>query len=228
MNISMSIRKEELYVRIKMAGIDYRKAPVEVRERFSMTASAVERALQASKVNPGLTGCVIISTCNRTEYWISGETEAFDELDPAILLCEEKCQSHSEYKKYFQVSEGMEAVHGLMELCCGIRSQIFGDDQIISQVKRAVDMAREQQALDTALEILFRTAVTGAKKVKSRVLFSNVDRSVAGNHDESSGNGRNPGGQKALPGHWKRRDWAAGGSGAGEGWRRGFHDTAPV
>ena len=40
-------------------------------------------------------------------------------------------------------------------------------------------MAREQQALDTALEILFRTAVTGAKKVKSRVLFSNVDRSVA-------------------------------------------------
>lgn len=179
MNISMSIRKEELYVRIKMAGIDYRKAPVEVRERFSMTASAVERALQASKVNPGLTGCVIISTCNRTEYWISGETEAFDELDPAILLCEEKCQSHSEYKKYFQVSEGMEAVHGLMELCCGIRSQIFGDDQIISQVKRAVDMAREQQALDTALEILFRTAVTGAKKVKSRVLFSNVDRSVA-------------------------------------------------
>lgn len=122
-----------------MAGIDYRKAPVEVRERFSMTASAVERALQASKANPGLTGCVIISTCNRTEYWISGETEAFDELDPAILLCEEKCQSHSEYKKYFQVSEGMEAVHGLMELCCGIRSQIFGDDQIISQVKRAVD-----------------------------------------------------------------------------------------
>ena len=57
-----------------MAGIDYRKAPVKVRELFSMTASAVERALADSKEIEGVTGCVVISTCNRTEYWISGRT----------------------------------------------------------------------------------------------------------------------------------------------------------
>ena len=59
-------------MKIKMAGIDYQKAPVEVREQFSMTVSMVERALQESRKIPGVTGCVIISTCNRTEYWISG------------------------------------------------------------------------------------------------------------------------------------------------------------
>ncbi len=163
-------------MKIKMAGIDYRKAPVEVRERFSMTASGVERALKNSREQDGITGCVILSTCNRTEYWVSGEFEA---ADPVKLLCTEKELPFGEYAPYFTVREGKEAVHYLMELCCGLRSQIFGDDQIISQVKRAVDTAREQEALDPVLEILFRTAVTGAKKVKSKVLLTNVDRSVA-------------------------------------------------
>ncbi|MCI8506362.1 MAG: glutamyl-tRNA reductase [Lachnospiraceae bacterium] len=167
-------------MKIKMAGIDYKKAPVEVREQFSMTTSMVERALEESRQIPGVTGCVIISTCNRTEYWISGEDEVFDSLDVAALLCLEKGLPVSEYGTYFTVQEGKAAVHYLMELSCGLRSQIFGDDQIITQVKRAVDMAREQGALDSVLEILFRTAITGAKKVKSKVLLANVDRSVAG------------------------------------------------
>ena len=154
-------------MKIKMAGIDYQKAPVEVREQFSMTVSMVERALQESRKIPGVTGCVIISTCNRTEYWISGEEEGFGDLDAAALLCREKGIEVSEYRRYFTVREGKEAVHYLMELSCGLRSQIFGDDQIITQVKRAVDMARGQGALDSVLEILFRTAITGAKKVRN-------------------------------------------------------------
>ena len=166
-------------MKIKMAGIDYRKAPVQVREQFSMTASMVERALKESRKAEGVTGCVIISTCNRTEYWISGEADSFYGLNPAALLCREKELDYSDYASYFTVREGNEAVHYLMELCCGLQSQIFGDDQIISQVKRAVDVAREQEALDSVLEILFRTAVTGAKKVKTKVLLTNVDRSVA-------------------------------------------------
>ena len=163
-----------------MAGIDYRKAPVQVREMFSMTVSAVERALLHSRKREHVTGCVIISTCNRTEYWISGESEGFDRLNPAELLCEEKERDFKAFESYFTVREGMEAVHYLMELSCGIQSQIFGDDQIITQVKHALEIAREQGALDSVLEILFRTAVTGAKKVKTKVLLTNVDRSVAG------------------------------------------------
>ncbi len=162
-----------------MAGIDYRKAPVEVREQFSMTASAVERALERSRETEGITGCVVISTCNRTEYWISGEDERFDGLNPAALLCREKGQEYDIYAQYFTVREGREAVHYLMELSCGLQSQIFGDDQIISQVKHALETAREQGALDAVMETLFRTAVTGAKKVKTKVLLTNVDRSVA-------------------------------------------------
>ncbi|MCI8549825.1 MAG: glutamyl-tRNA reductase [Lachnospiraceae bacterium] len=166
-------------MKIKMAGIDYQKAPVQVRERFSMTASMVERALRESRQTEGVTGCVIISTCNRTEYWISGEEDAFEGLDAVALLCKEKELEVSDYTEYFTKREGREAVHYLMELSCGLKSQIFGDDQIITQVKRAVDAAREQGALDSVLETLFRTAITGAKKVKSRVLLTNVDRSVA-------------------------------------------------
>ena len=88
-------------MKIKMAGIDYRKAPVQVREQFSMTASMVERALKESRKAEGVTGCVIISTCNRTEYWISGEADSFYGLNPAALLCREKELDYSDYASYF-------------------------------------------------------------------------------------------------------------------------------
>lgn len=166
-------------MKIKMAGIDHHKASVMVREEFSMTASAVKAALTDIQKTEEIEGCVIISTCNRTEYWLSVKEEAFRFINPIRLLCEEKEKKYELYQSYFTVREGMDAVHYLMELCCGIQSQIFGDDQIISQIKCAVELARETDALDSVLETLFRDAIAGGKRVKSQVVLQNMDRSVA-------------------------------------------------
>ena len=54
---------------ISMVGIDYNTADVELRERFALTAS---RGLALAEVlvrRHGAEGCVVLSTCNRTEVW---------------------------------------------------------------------------------------------------------------------------------------------------------------
>ena len=74
---------------------------------------------------------------------------------------------------------GEEAVRYLFELSCGLHSKVFGEDQIITQVKDALALARQAGAADTVLEKLFQGAVTAAKKVKTQLHLTAVSRSVA-------------------------------------------------
>ena len=67
----------------------------------------------------------------------------------------------------------------LFELGCGLHSKVFGEDQIITQVKDALALAREAGSADTVTEKLFQGAVTAAKKVKSQLHLTAVNRSVA-------------------------------------------------
>ena len=66
-----------------------------------------------------------------------------------------------------------------MEVASGLHSMIFGEDQIISQVKDAVKVSNEENVSNPILNTLFRYAITCAKKVKSSVLLRSVCPSVA-------------------------------------------------
>jgi len=59
-----------------------------------------------------------------------------------------------------------------------VKSQIWGEDQILTQVKNAIETAREMNASDSTLEVMFRTAITAAKKVKSTLKLSSIEGSV--------------------------------------------------
>ena len=159
---------------IRMAGIDYQLAGVAIREIFSFTKASLAEALeQIKKEYPDL-GCVILSTCNRTEIWLHG-----GDIAPFGLLCRLKGVEEDAYRSFFQHRQGKEAVHYLMELACGLRSQIFGEDQILTQVKQAIGFSRAYQSADTVLEVLFRDAVTAAKRVKTDLRLTAVNRSMA-------------------------------------------------
>ena len=66
-----------------------------------------------------------------------------------------------------------------MEVAGGLQSQIWGEDQILSQVKEAIAIAREQGAADPVLETLFRTAVSAGKEIKTKVRLTGVAVSAA-------------------------------------------------
>lgn len=162
---------------IRMVGIDHSKAAIEYRERFSFTKSAAEAAMRRVTGEFGATGCVVLSTCNRTELWVSYENEP--SRTPFEMLCELKGERPGGLEAFFAERTGGEALEHLLQTACGLKSKVFGEDQIITQVNDALAGAHECGAADSVLERLFRTAVTAAKKVKTTVRLTAVDSSVA-------------------------------------------------
>lgn len=166
----------EFVMGIIMAGIDHTKASLDVRSLFSFTKKKTAALYDEMRLVSGLLGCVILSTCNRMELWLSTEDEA--RLSPLSLLCARLELQQSDYEPFFVYREGHEAVEHLFRLAAGMESQIMGEDQIITQVGDALAMARSCYATDKALEVLFRLAVTGAKRVKTEARFTSADQSV--------------------------------------------------
>lgn len=61
-----------------------------------------------------------------------------------------------EYGSYLHLRRGMDAVKDLFALAGGLKSQILGEDQILTQMKDAADFSRKFFGTDKILETLFR------------------------------------------------------------------------
>ena len=152
---------------ISMIGIDYNKANVDIRAMFSFTKKNATAAMERLKKIPGIQGCVILSTCSRMELWASTKAD----WNGTLLeeLCKIKEVDPTQYGEYFVERNEEEAVDHLFHLTSGLKSMILAEDQIITQVKDALTLAREAFVTDNVLEVLFRKAVTAGKKVKTNV-----------------------------------------------------------
>lgn len=160
-------------MKLCMAGIDA-SAPFEEREKLSLVRGQVQAMLPRIAEQ---TGCaaVLLATCSRTELYLHAEGEQALP-DPAEALCRAAGVAAS---AFVTRREGADAVRHLMHVAAGMQSQIFGDDQIVSQVKDAVALAREAKTTDAVLDTLFRRAVTAGKRVRTETRLTGVPASAA-------------------------------------------------
>ena len=160
---------------IVMAGIDHKRADLDVRSCFSFTKKMMEDAFTWLKRQYAVDGSVIISTCNRMEIWLSTGDEG---LSPVEALCRFMQVDPRVYGDYFVERRKQEAVDHLFRLAAGLESKVVGEDQIVSQVNEALGCAHGAGAADHVLEVLFRMAVTAAKRVKTQTDLSVSDSSA--------------------------------------------------
>ena len=161
---------------ISMIGIDHNRAPVDIRALFAFTRKNAGEAMEEIQKEDGILGCILLSTCNRMELWVSVP----EDWEGCLYeqLCRLKGIREEKYRTYFTERSGKEAVEHLFYLTSGLKSQILGEDQILTQVKDALSLAREHFTTDGVLEVLFRMAVTAGKKIKTEVPFSHGNPSV--------------------------------------------------
>lgn len=164
-------------MQIKMVGIDHNKASLEYRELFSFTINGGTEGMKTLIAKEEVSGCLILSTCNRTELWISCLDN--DDVDPEELLCEIKGVNKEFYDKYFVSRCGKDAVEHLLVTACGINSKVFGEDQIITQIKEALELSRKNKCADRTIEKVFQNSITASKKVKTMVQLTSYSPSVA-------------------------------------------------
>lgn len=147
---------------LTMSGLDCHRASITLRERLAFSRQRVLELLSLLRQQPGVEGCVLLSTCNRTELYLSGNAET-----PWRLLCRVAGVSEATLEPYFTTRCGQDAAKHLMEVACGLHSQILGEDQIITQVRTAMELAQEMKTADAALSALFRRAVTAGKRART-------------------------------------------------------------
>lgn len=160
---------------IYLSALEHSRVPIQVREILSFTRTVTRTLTEQVRAMPGVSGCVLLSTCNRTELYVSAQ----EETDPGRLLCAAAGVKYAPFAQAFQTCTDQEAVRHLLEVAAGLRSRIWGEDQIISQVKDAILLSRSVHATDPVLETLFRTATAAGKQVRSQVRMTALPVSAA-------------------------------------------------
>ncbi len=154
-----------------MIGLDYHSASIELREKISLTEGHVIKKL--NEINKKYSvGVVIISTCNRTEIYISTLEDITDEL--LVSIYNDVVELDAPY--YTKTNKSL--IKYLFELSCGLHSMILGEDQIITQVNNAIALSVEQNCSESSINTLFRHAVTCAKKAKTDVNIKHISPSI--------------------------------------------------
>jgi glutamyl-tRNA reductase len=146
-----------------MAGADYKKTPLSLRERLSLGDGATRAALLELCGGDGVNGAVILSTCNRTELYISAESEVLAE----VLLLDIAGAEAALFDGMIYSMRDTDVVYHLFETVCGLHSAMLRESQIITQVSKAADISRECGCTDSELDVLFRMAVTTGRRAVS-------------------------------------------------------------
>lgn len=162
---------------IIMSYIDHKAANISERELFTFTSSEVCQLYNRIKDYEDILGGVLIATCNRTELYLSMKDGEF--YDPFDLICDIKNQDANEMSRVKKTLSGHDAIRHLMLVASGTESQIWGDAQIISQVRDAARTSREEKTTDSILNVLFRNAISAGKKIKTKIVFNISDNSTA-------------------------------------------------
>src|SRR6202163_840265 len=156
-------------------GLSHQTAAVDVRERFAIPESALPEALARLKSMPGLTEGLIVSTCNRTEFYVTGE---FRDSSAAAFF-------ENFYRDFLTGDEthlfrlwANHCVRHLFQVVSGLQSMVVGETEIFGQVKRAYEFATGAKTTGKLLNRLFQKSFQVGKQVRSSTAITRGSVSV--------------------------------------------------
>ncbi len=155
-------------------GINYKKADAEVRGHFSISETAQDNLLKQAK-EEGITSLTLISTCNRTEMY--GFAASASQL--ITLLCLHTNGSVEEFDKISYIYKNQDAVHHLFKVGTGLDSQILGDFEIISQLRKGFKKSKKMGLLNAFVERLSNSVIQASKRIKNETGISSGATSVS-------------------------------------------------
>ena len=155
-------------------GLSYKKADANIRGRFSLDEAAQTNLLNQAKEN-GIESLVVISTCNRTEIYGFAQ-HPFQLIK---LLCDNTKGTVDDFQKVAYVYKNKEAISHMFRVGSGLDSQILGDFEIISQIKKSAIVSKDLDLLNPFLERLVNAVIQASKRIKTETEISSGATSVS-------------------------------------------------
>lgn len=122
---------------IVVVGLNYRTAPVEVREQFAFAEKDLPAALHQLMQTKSVLEGVVVATCNRTEIYV---------VVDRLHMCGYFIRSYMEqwfgvksdvFAQHMYIYEDEQAIAHLLRVTCGLDSMVIGETQILGQVRSA-------------------------------------------------------------------------------------------
>ena len=163
---------------IAILSINHQIAPVAIREKVAFAQGELAPAISALLSLKEIKGCVIFSTCNRSEIYVSHDSNNIRDILIKFIASSHGVDHHSliEYVSYYEENE---AVQHICNVACGLESLVLGEPQIFGQLKDAYQLSKNESALDKILEKLFQHVFKTAKKVRTDTNIGSSPVSVA-------------------------------------------------
>jgi len=158
---------------ILCAGLNHRNAHLDVRERFAVRESEMAEVLGRIRAIDGVSGAVMLSTCNRVELYAASLCP-LRTLDGFRSILSERAGLEAPLYHH----DTPQAVRHLFRVASGLDSMVIGETEILGQVKRAYSVASEAGAATRPLHRLFQHAFRVAKSVRTETQITSGPTSV--------------------------------------------------
>jgi glutamyl-tRNA reductase len=159
-------------------GFSHRTASLPLLERVSLGGDAIGKVLGQLCEAESVQGAVVLSTCNRTELYL--DVERFhDSYEIARdVLADHSGLDRAEVGDHLAVYYDTEAVEHLFSVAAGLDSAVIGEHEILGQVRRAWQFARDEDAVTPTIDLLFRHAVEAGKRARAETAIGRGTASV--------------------------------------------------
>lgn len=162
-----------------LIGISHKTAPVEIREKIALSEDEQREAVKHIVDKLGANGAMVLSTCNRTEVYVSNERigDTIEQVK-SWLNDFKQCSEYADEKISYQFSD-VSVVEHFFKVLSGLDSQIVGEQQITGQVKDSYDLTHSLNGTDTLINKLFNFAMQAKKKVHNDTFLSDGTVSIS-------------------------------------------------
>jgi glutamyl-tRNA reductase len=152
-------------MRLVLVGTSHHHAPVELRERVALDRE------HAQTLAAELGEAVCLSTCNRTELYVTGDDA--DDLERRAVEALAALEPQVEHALY-RLRDQAAALH-LFRVAAGLDSLVPGEGEILGQVRAAHDVGTPGLLLDR----VFRQALHAGRKVRAQTAIGESPASVS-------------------------------------------------
>jgi len=162
-----------------VVGLNYKTAPVEIREKLSFIERDLPNAMQALQKQKSILENVIVSTCNRTEIYA-----VVDQIHTGRYYIKQFLANWfniplDKFEDHLFIREDDASLNHLFRVTAGIDSMVLGETQILGQVKKSFLQGQELGTTGTVYNQLFKQAVTFAKRAHSETAIGENAVSVS-------------------------------------------------
>jgi glutamyl-tRNA reductase len=160
-----------------VVGLNYRTAPVAVRERFWIEENRRYEALVHLSRAEGIEEVIVMATCNRTEFWLWADDVTLAANSVMRLLGAEYGLKLGEWKHFYRLLDEASLLH-IFRVASSLDSMVVGEPQVVAQVKEAWQQAQKMGATGRFLDAVLQKALTVSQRVRTETAIGKAAVSI--------------------------------------------------